>query len=232
MGIESNIKATTGFQSSGYEHKELVSIFKDCIGSEDKYFEFVQQRLRGAKDIYEKGGHVTKVLRDQIFRLFYDNRRQILESKDIEKDKGNDFDMSNKLLDSNPLNGTVECLRRRFLSKLPFVLPFNKNTSPRRDNKYISYLEVSVRNFLKGYLAKEPRFGLKGDEFVCYREIISFIYGFESAKDIKVSKQSISNLKHRRIIFKPVLQTRETLEFASYVKQKLPHFCIDEFFKN
>ena len=35
---------------------------------------------------------------------------------------------------------------------------------------------------------------------------MSFIYGFESAKDIKLSKQSISNLKHRKIIFKPVLK--------------------------
>lgn len=226
LGIQSYIKATTGFQNQGYDHSELVTVFKDCLKGKDKYFEFVQQRLRGAKDIYLKGGHVTRNIRDQIFRLFYDNRRQ------IEHNKLEDFDMSNKLLDSIPLISSDECLRMRFLSKLPFTLPYNKNTSRRKVSKYRSFLDVAVRNFLKGYLAKEPLFGLKGSEFDRYQDIMSFIYGFELAKDIRLSKQSISNLKHRRIIFKTVPQTKETIAFAQYIKEKIPGFSSIDFFKN
>ena len=43
---------------------------------------------------------------------------------------------------------------------------------------YKSYLEVGVRNFIKGYLAEFPCFGLKGSEFKRYNDLISFIYGF------------------------------------------------------
>jgi hypothetical protein len=224
--MEEGIKATTGFQSKGYDHVDLVNWFKACLGSDNKLFEFTQSRLRGANDIVQKGGHVTQTLRDQIFRLVYDNRRQISEPQDFEG-----CDMSKQLFDSTPLATTLECQRLRFLSKLPFSLPFSRGSSKSKNKKYRSYLEVAVRNFLKGYLSKEPCFGLKGTEFKRSKDIISFIYGNVSAKDVRISDQSISNLKHRKIIFKLVPKTVETLYFARYVKEKLPNFDIELFFK-
>ena len=223
-GVESGIRATTGFQSSGLDHSSVTSFFKKCLSSDNKMFEFTQKRLRGAKDIFTKGGHVTQTLRNQTFRMFYDNRRQIIET---EASLG--FDMSCSLLDSSPVESKKESLRLRFLSKLPFSLPYQVGTSKSQNSKYRSYLDVAVRNFIKGYLAKEPCFGLSGNEFKSYKELMSFIYGFESAKDIKLSKQSISNLKHRKIIFKPVLKTVETLTFTAYLKNKIPNFRDDLF---
>jgi len=53
----------------------------------EKYFEFTQSSLRGANEIYKKGGHVTMTFKEQIFRLMFDNRRQIVDFDP--KTKGN-----------------------------------------------------------------------------------------------------------------------------------------------
>jgi len=79
LGLESKIIATTGIQHRVFDGKDqmlkgFISIFK----SENKTIEYVQGRLRSASDIYKKGGHVTMVRRDQLFRMHFDNRR-ILE---------------------------------------------------------------------------------------------------------------------------------------------------------
>jgi hypothetical protein len=177
-----------------------VKLFKEVLKGSEKFFEFTQKRLRSAKDIFSKGGHVTAVYKDQKFRMLYDNRRQIIEPKGF---TGND--LSNCLLDSKPLLNFVQAKKRRFLSKFPFTFSYNRQSSSMVGSKYKSYIEIGIRNFIKGYVAKERYFGLRGDEFKTYRELKAFIYDFESTKavklsNIKISEQSISNLKHRRLI--------------------------------
>jgi len=79
------------------------------------------------------------------------------------------------------------------------------------------YLEIAVKNFIKGYLNKEPLFGLKGNEFLNYKELLEFIHGYEPAKNIHFSTQSISNFKHRKMVLKPVVKKEETSGFTDYV---------------
>ena len=55
------------------------------------------------------GGHVTPILKDQKFRMFQDNRRQI-----IEPDGFKAHDMSDKLLDSKPLLNKIQASKLRF----------------------------------------------------------------------------------------------------------------------
>jgi hypothetical protein len=199
LGIGSSIKATTGFQTNDLEQTEVVKLFKEVLRSSEKYFEFTQKRLRGAKDIFKLGGHVTAVYKDQKFRMLHDNRRQIIEPNDF---KG--FDLSEVLFDSNPLINVTQAKKQRFLSKFPFTKAFNKLDSTRVCSVYKSFVEIGVRNFIKACVAKESYFGLKGDEFKTYGEIIAFINDFKSTKavnfTIKVTKQSISNLKHRKLV--------------------------------
>ena len=38
LGVESRIKAITGFKENDYEHSELVTLFKDVLKSSEKYF--------------------------------------------------------------------------------------------------------------------------------------------------------------------------------------------------
>lgn len=223
MGIGSKIKATTGFQTVGYEHDELVSIFKLVLKSDEKHLEFVTKRLRGAKDVFSKGGHVQHVYKDQKFRLYHDNRRQIIEPPGF---KGHN--LSNTLLDSKPIITGPQVLQMRSLSRFPFTLSFNKQTSIRSGTTYKSYLDVGVRNFIKSYVAKQPLFGLRGDEFKSYKELLAFINEFDSTKlknfNVKISKQSISNLKHRKLIWRPVPSTSETESWVRYIQCRLPHF--------
>jgi hypothetical protein len=83
------ILAATGFQARGYTRKEIYRDFKEIM-KEKRAIEFVQTSLRGAKDVYEKGGHVTMSYRDQSYRLVYDNKRKVLTSP------------GSKLLDTEP----------------------------------------------------------------------------------------------------------------------------------
>jgi hypothetical protein len=65
LGVESKIKATTGFKAYDYDHSELVTYFKNVLKSSEKYFEFSLKRLRSAKDIFKRGGHVVPILKNQ-----------------------------------------------------------------------------------------------------------------------------------------------------------------------
>jgi len=234
LGIGSNIKATTGFQSFGYTQEELILKFKEILSSKEKYFEFTQFSLRGANEIYKQGGHVTMKYKDQIFRLFYDNRRDILEPRNLSCEAGvaNSYDFSNILLDSNPLNSVEDCSNLRFLSKFQRDKIYNKHTNKKSGNKYKNTLEIAIRNFIKAYFSKIPEFGLRGDEFLSYKELKDFIISYEPAKNFHLTRQSISNLKQRKIIFKPVPLTQETLDFITYVKSKITYFNDKDFFKS
>jgi len=180
---------------------------------------YTLSRLRSAKDLYQKGGQVTEVMRDQTFRLLYDNRREILELDNT------------SLYDSKPFITLSSCAQRRFLSKLPFTKPFNSLTLLKKNNGYKNYLELAVRNFIKGYLNSKPLFDLKGNEFISVKELIQFLKSHSPCQNIKMSKQSISNLKNRTMILKPVPKTVETVLFVEYVERHFPHFNKNDFYK-
>ena len=94
---------------------------------------------------------MTSILKDKRFRLFYDNRRQIIEPKDF-----TEFDMSEKLFDSKALFSDSEALELRFKSKMPFNLPYNihsHNTGKSRST-YKTYLVFRAwcKRFYQGVL--------------------------------------------------------------------------------
>lgn len=155
--------------------------------------------------------------------MFFDNRRQIIEEGLV------GFDLSDNLQDSLPLPSVNACKRIRFLSKVISNKPYTKTTTRKSSSVYKTFLEVGVRNFLKGYLSKEKCFGLLGNEFLTVTALISFILGFVPAKGLKISHGSVSNLKHRQIIFRSVPNTKENIAFARYVKDHLPYFDMDSF---
>jgi len=160
--------------------------------------------------------------------LHYDNRRAKIEPKGF-----SGFDLSDILLDSKPLPTISASSKNRFISKIAYKLHFLKITPLRSSSKSVckSYLEVGVRKFIKGYFSEEPFF-LKGTEFKRYNDLISFIKGFDLAKDVKISKQSVSQLKRRKLILRPVHHTRENLAFANYVESNLSYLDKASFLKN
>jgi hypothetical protein len=229
LGFEGKLKATTGFQSHDYTRDELVKSFKEVLAREDKQFDYTMYSLRSAKDVFKKGGHVMTIAKNQKVRLLHDNRRVILEPSGF-----TGHDMSNRLFDSKPHQTAINCKKVRFLSRFANNMPYLRNLPVKNNSraKYKTFLEIGVRSFIKGYLAKEPCFGLKGYEFTCYRELMNFILGFDLSKDIRITKQSISSLKMKQTFLRPVPKTRENISFVSYIKSHLPYFDDTNFFKN
>lgn len=79
LGLECGMTATTvlkRYKTSEVERQNIISQFKEILKTKDKQVEFIYKSLRGAKDIYDKGDHVSTVLKDQTFRLHHDNRRE------------------------------------------------------------------------------------------------------------------------------------------------------------
>jgi len=231
LGIETGMTATTGFQRPKKFDKpqrdELVNQFKELLKSKDKFFEYTRKSLRGASDIYKKGGHVTTILKDQVFRLLYDNRRSIIEPKEF--GIGVSVDLSDKMLDSKPLKDKKQCKTLRFLSKFPTTKPFNKNNANKSPSTYKTCLEVGVRNFIKAYYSKNEKFGFKGNEFKRVKDIIDFIYCDKQTRSIKITTQSISKLRNRKLCWRQVPKTVENLQLAGYIKMHFPNFREDLF---
>jgi hypothetical protein len=156
------------------------------------------------------------VYKDQIFRLQFDNRRIINVPKEYE----NTNDFSNILLDSKPVHDVEHCKNLRYMSKLQKLSIYQKQSNTLSDNKYKDYTYLAIRNCIKGLLSTPPKYNL--DNNLSYSEIIDLIKEFDSK--IKISKHSISKFKNRKIIFKPVPRTKETMKFVEYIKTKFKDF--------
>jgi hypothetical protein len=219
LGIKSSIKATTGYQTKNINHYELVKKFLEVFKS-DKNLEYIQTTLRSAKDIFKSGGHVTKLFQDQVYRLLYDNRRLIIDSKN--KDT-NTFE----LLDSKPLKDITEGANLRNTSRFLHTIFYNRRTHKVVTAKYKNYIELAVRNFIKMLLLDPNKLNIKND-FKNYNEIIDYLKKFYPK--LKISKSSISHLKNRKVIEKSVPKTKETLEFVAFLKTRFKNFHENNFF--
>jgi hypothetical protein len=49
----------------------MLSVFLATVKSEHKTIEYVQSRLRSANEIYKRGGQLTMVKKDQLFRMHF-----------------------------------------------------------------------------------------------------------------------------------------------------------------
>lgn len=220
LGLDEGIKATTGFQNAGVSHDTLVSDFTASMQSGEKCLVYIQQTLRGGKEIYVKGGHTTVKYNDHSFRLKFDNRRLINDPSSES--------LGVPLLDSSPLYDKTQCLNLRQIAKLTDPL-YDKCTHTVSKTKYKSVVDTSIRVFIRGYLSENPQFGLKKSDFKGYSDIIEFITVF--APSASLTKQSISNLKHRKSVKRTVPCVGINKEFVAYVKSRIPHFKEDEFLK-
>jgi hypothetical protein len=113
------------------------------------------------------------------------------------------------------------------------TVPYSKQLTVKSTNKYQNVIEVSIRNFIKGYYNTEgPLFGLIGNEFKNYNQVIEFVKEFTIPNNIKynVTTKSISKLKNRKIVIKQVPRDENTLKFVEYVSNKFPHFKEEDFF--
>jgi len=134
------------------------------------------------------------------------------------------------LLDSKPLKNSVSCFNLRKIASKIRVSDYNQRTSVKIDTKYKNYSDIAIQNFIKGIYSKPPIYSGIAESFKDYSSLIAFIKGFDTK--FKISKQSISNMKNRKIIHKQVPRTNETISFINYIKMKFSDFNESLFYKN
>lgn len=103
------------------------------------------------------------------------------------------------LLDSMPIEDALTCQNLRYISTKPRVTDYNQRTSTSTRTVYNSSLDLIVRNFIKFLITEPSVFPEIRNELKTYDLIIEFIHGFNPYTNTKMrlSKQSISNLKNR-----------------------------------
>lgn len=220
---DGGISAATGFQTSKLEKNFIIDCFSNIIGSTkgDKRIEYIQTSLRSASDIYNKGGNVVLVYRDRSFNLEYDNKRCIIENN------------SSSLLDTKPWDNIVGYEKIRVLKDSVTNPVYVKGLSTGQSKVYKTHLETSVRSFIKACLSRdiENRYGIPFEEFTNYQSIVDFVKSIDKDNIVKISKSSISSLKYRNAIARTVPRTEENESFIAAVKQRIPGFDTDLFFK-
>lgn len=80
------------------------------------------------------------------------------------------------------------------------------------------FTDAAIRLFIKGVLYNK----FPNVEFESYNSLIQYIKEYN--KDFKISKQSLSNLKNRPLLWIPVPKTKETERFVRYIQIKFPLF--------
>jgi hypothetical protein len=202
----------------------LVGEFIKILGDDDQKIEFIESSLRGGNEIYKKGGHVIMKYKEKEFSLRYDNRRKIIT-------KENNLDLSAQLLDSEPLGELEDAKIYRSISNLLSKRIYSQFITRTSDKSCKTILESAVRSFIKGLLAEKPMFGLDRhkDEFKTYKEIISFLKSYEKIGKMTLTPNSISKLKSRNQILKPVKITTEVEEFIKFIKSRLKYFKDEDF---
>lgn len=100
-----------------------------------------------------------------------------------------------------------------------------------QSKSYKSYIETSVRGFVKACLSNDRRYGIPLDMFTSYQSIIDFVYVFEPAREVKLSLKSLAGLKNRNTIPRSVPRTSDNEAFVKYVKQNIKDFDSELFFK-
>lgn len=98
-----------------------------------------------------------------------------------------------------------------------FSKTFRRNyTTKREADKKI--IKRAVGNFVKGVIYNK----FEGVNFRDYTILMNFVLNFD--ENIKISPQSISNIKFRQLPFKPLIMTWEVERFISYIKLTFPNF--------
>jgi hypothetical protein len=225
LAFVSGIKAHTGFQSKGLKQSDHKEVLFQMLSSDSVSWEYIQNSLRSAKDIYQKGGHVTLEYKDQSFKVAYDNKRCIIEPSE---DK---YSFTDRLLDSKPWDSGKTYDKIRKLINIQSKATYNILTTKSSGKRYKSVMETAIRTFIKSlFESGNNSYGVSIDEFPVYNDLVDFINGFAYKGNIKISKSSISHLRHRPTVIRTVPRTKETELFVGYVKSFFPHFDLNNKF--
>lgn len=203
----------------GYTHEKLYTEFSEVMKGK-KLIVYTQSSLRGAKQVYEDGGHVTVVYNDQSFRLIFDNKRRIL-TRGVTKDQ--------KLFDSIPWIDAATCKSVRNNAKIAGASTYNKYLSKPKGSAYKNPWEIGVRAFVRWLVLNNK---MVEERFDTYDKIIEFVRLGALDNKVKISKSSISKLKARtnlsHSLGNSVPRLPEVLSFFAYVEKHIQDFKAED----
>ena len=210
----------------------MLEVFTETFHTESKSIEYIQTRLRSAKDIFKHGGHVTMLFKDQQFRMHFDNKRLLISDSVISNSNSNSNSnpIEEILLDSKPLISVSQGENLRFISKLPKVKQYQKYSNTGIvANKYNQNEDLVIKNFVKALLTTPPMFKLHRVGLENYKDIVAFIKGFKP--NLKIDVNAIAVLKNRSLKRKSVPRTIHCEAFIQYLLVKFKDFEVDSFFR-
>lgn len=214
-GIGSGIIATTGLQRKNYnlynplDKEEFIGLLEKTMNHDSHELEYIQRSLRSAKDISLRGGHVTSVYRDQIFRMQYDHRRK-LHDESVEG-----------LFDSSPVLNVLEANQLRYFNSRHRTKIYNLTSHSGGFSKYRKYSEIPYRTFVKLVLANSPLLPGVSKVLNTYSKLIDFISGFDSK--YRSRPVVLAMLKYRtNVMPKQIPVTENSLKFLEFVKAAYP----------
>ena len=227
LGLESRIIATTGIQHKAFQDKDdMLKWFIETMKSSNRTLEFVQGRLRSATDIYKRGGHVTMLKRDQLFRMHYDNRRQLEWETTIPQS-------IEVLVDSKPLETILQGRNLRFIARLCKQPQYGKYIGgSKKLREYRGKEELVVRNFLKCLLSTPPLYNLTRNELNTYPLIIDYLKMYNPS--LKVSENSLAlisyKVRHNKLKWRPLQPTAESEKFINFLLVKFKDLDVEGFY--
>jgi len=121
--------------------------------------------------------------------------------------------------------------RIRKLTKIISTPVYEKYVSKTSSKGYKSYIETSVRSFIKIVLLEGEKYGIQTGYFPNYASIINFVHGCPATCDVKLTPNSIACLKSRPSLSKAVPRSNENEIFINYVKEHIKEFRDDLFFR-
>jgi hypothetical protein len=194
----------TGFQKSNSHKETLDNILK--IFKSSKTLRFMQFSLRSATDIFKKGGDLTQKLSEKDFNLLFDNRREIIEEPD--------FNKQDTYFKTKPFKDVLTCKLAREIgglhkNKFSTLDHINTNTG----NKD-SFKKICVRMIIRLLYQRPDILGLNSlsiDRKTC-QEILQML-------KIQVSLNYISQQKSKSFISNSVPSVEATRDLLNKLKE-------------
>lgn len=98
----------------------------------------------------------------------------------------------------------------------------NNNLSIKANHNTL-FLKIAIQNFIKAVINDK----LTGVIFPNYNSISEFVLNFDPS--FKISKQSLSNLKRRKLVFKRLIINKDVVSFFYYIHGIFPLFDLRQF---
>ena len=194
----------------------------------------------------DDGGNLVnnnQVSKDVNVNIDADVNVNVNENNELNKSIGDFNLMSSKtkfastLLDSEPVPNAHYAANLRYISRRSTAIEYSPRTSlAAGKSKHKNMLSTAVRQFVKiiytndpGYIENYPDV-IKMFKYSSLQGVVNFINKYDDG-NVKLTPHYIAVLKSRRIIFKQVPRTKETLAFVKYLKITFPNFNEDLFFR-